>query len=135
MSTRRQSDPFEVTQTCSWRPELLHPTCADGPRPGPSPALSAQQTLPEHRRKVAWLLCSLRAPRELAGWTSREVGEAAGEAAGCGRLVGRLSPLPERGPRSLEAPCARPVPGSPLCARGAREPPISLRIFFAPPKS
>lgn len=70
-----------------------------------------------------------------AGWTSREVGEAAGEAAGCGRLVGRLSPLPERGPRSLEAPCARPVPGSPLCARGAREPPISLRIFFALPKS
>lgn len=129
VSTRRQSDPFEVTQTCSWRPELLHPTCADGPRPGPSPALSAQQTLPEHRRKVAWLLCSLRAPRELAGlharWGRQRVRRPA---------VGAWSAGSALSPSEAPARSRRPVLGQCQalpCAPVGRGSPLFHCVFFS----
>lgn len=99
-SAQRQSDSLEVARTCSWKPGLLHGACADGPRPGPRPALWARQTLPRHRGTLVWLMF----PWETAAGAGRTSREAAGEVAGCRRPGGRLGPLAGRGPRHSRCP-------------------------------
>lgn len=124
VSTPRQSDSFKVTQTCNWKPELLHPDlCPPYCRwlqTGVKPCSLSSGDASKLLTKVVWLIFSLREPRELAGfhakWEKLGVGWLAAGAGSAGSALSR-SEVPRRvlGPRSLEAPCARLAPGCLLC--------------------
>lgn len=64
MSTQRQSDSFKVTQTCNWKPELLHPDlCPPYCRwlqTGVKPCSLGSGDASKLLTKVVWLIFSLR---------------------------------------------------------------------------